>query len=67
MALIFGLYTCSAIVFVTTQYLAQLFLLTGQNLHPVSKDQIGSYVLYTGLFIAFGLYGLFYLWAVASA
>ncbi len=45
----------------------QLFLLTGQNLHPVSKDQIGFYVVYAGLFITFGLYGLFYLWAIASA
>jgi hypothetical protein len=56
-----------------SQYLVQLVLLTGQNLHPVSKDQIGFYAVYAvyavyaGLFIAFGLYGLFYLWAIASA
>jgi hypothetical protein len=66
-ALIFGLYTCSVYLFVMTQYLVQLFLLSGQDLHPVSKDQIGFYVVYAGLFIAFGLYGLFYLWARASA
>jgi len=50
-----------------TQYPVQLILLTSQNLHPVSKDQIGFYVVYAGLFIAFGLYGLSYLWALASA
>ena len=66
-ALIFGLYTCSVYLFVMTQYLVQLVLLTGQNLHPVSKDQLGFYVVYAGLFIAFGLYGLSYLWAIASA
>ena len=66
-ALVFGLYTCSVYLFVMTQYLVQLVLLTRQNLHPVSKDQIGFYVVYAGLFIAFGLYGLFYLWAIASA
>jgi hypothetical protein len=66
-ALVFGLYTCSVYLFVMTQYLVQLVLLTSQNLHPVSKDQIGFYVVYAGLFIAFGLYGLFYLWAIASA
>lgn len=66
-ALVFGLYTCSVYLFVMSQYLVQLVLLTGQNLHPVSKDQIGFYAVYAGLFIAFGLYGLFYLWAIASA
>jgi hypothetical protein len=66
-ALVFGLYTCSVYLFVMTQYLVQLVLLTRQNLHPVTKDQIGFYVVYAGLFIAFGLYGLFYLWAIASA
>jgi len=66
-ALVFGLYTCSVYLFVMTQYLVQLVLLTRQNLHPVSKDQIGFYVVYAGLFIAFGLYRLFYLWAIASA
>ena len=65
--MVFGLYTCSVYLFVMTQYLVQLVLLTRQNLHPVSKDQIGFYVVYAGLFIAFGLYGLFYLWAIASA
>lgn len=66
-ALIFGLYTCSIYLFVMTQYLVQPVLLTGQNLHPVSKDQIGFYAGYAGLFIAFGLYGLSYLWEIASA
>ena len=64
-ALIFGLYTCSVYVFVMTQYLAQLFLLNRENLHPISGSQLGFYFAYGALFVVFGFYGLVYLWGLA--
>ena len=65
-ALIFGFYTCSVFVFVMTQYLCQLVLLTRESLHPISKEQTVFYFVFGVLFIAFGLFGLYYLWGVAS-
>jgi len=63
---IFGLYSCACYVYFATLYLAQFVLLSQHNLHPVSKGQIGVYVAYAGLFLFFGLYGLFYLWGVVQ-
>ena len=65
-ALIFGLYTSACYVYFTTLYLSQLVLLSKHDLHPVSKGQRSVYVVYMGLFIAFGLFGLFYLWELAT-
>ena len=64
-ALIFGIYTCAAWVFVMTQYLVQLTLLSRENLHPVSEGQIGFYRVYGVAYIAFGLFGMAYLWGLA--
>jgi len=49
-----------------TLYLSQFVLLSKHDLHPVSKGQRSVYVVYMGLFIALGLFGLFYLWELAT-
>jgi hypothetical protein len=65
-AILFGLYTCACYVYFGTSYIAQFILLSRKNLHPASKKETGVYFVYMGLFIAFGLYGLVYLWGVAQ-
>lgn len=65
-AILFGLYTCACYVYFATVYIAQLILLSARNLHPVSRNQIGFYLIYMGLFIAFGLFGLYYLWSLVA-
>ena len=65
-AILFDLYTCACYVYFGTSYIAQFILLSRNNLHPASKKQTGFYFVYMGFFIAFGLYGLVYLWGVAQ-
>jgi len=66
-AIIFGIYTCSAYVFVMTQFLAQLALLSKENLHPASKEQFVVYGAYAEFFIIFGIFGITCLWGIAQA
>ncbi len=66
-AIVFGIYTCSAYVFVMTQFLAQLVLLSRENLHPASKGQFVSFGVYALSFIIFGIFGIAYLWLAAGA
>ena len=65
--IVFGIYTCSAYVFVMTQFLAQLALLSNENLHPASKEQFVAYGAYAVSFIIFGIFGITYLWRIAEA
>lgn len=65
-ALIFGLYSCACYVYIALLAISR-WLLFGQNrLSPISRGQVPVYVGYMVLFLAFGLFGLFYLWGLVS-
>jgi len=63
-ALIFGLYTCVCYIYFASIYIPRTVLLTRHNLSPVPTKQLRAYLFYVTLFLAFGLFGVFYLWAL---
>ncbi len=63
-ALIFGLYTCICYIYFSTIYIPRTILLIKHDLSPVSSKQLGIYLSYLILFLAFGLFGLVYLWSL---
>ena len=65
-ALIFGLYSCACYVYFASTFIPSTLLLVKHNLSPISRKQLGWYLFYAGLFLVFGLYGLFYLWGLAQ-
>jgi hypothetical protein len=65
-ALIFGLYSCACYVYFASTFIPSALLLSKHNLSPISRRQLGVYLLYAALFLVFGLYGLFYLWGLAQ-
>lgn len=65
-ALIFGLYSCACYIYFAATFIPSTLLLTKHNLSPGSRKQLGAYLLYAGLFLVFGLYGMFYLWGLAQ-
>jgi hypothetical protein len=65
-ALIFGLYSCACYVYVALLAISRWLLFGKNQLSPISKRQLPFYITYMVLFIAFGLYGLFYLWGLAQ-
>ena len=65
-ALIFGLYSCACYVYFATTFIPSTLLLVKHDLSPISRGQLGAYMLYASLFLLFGLYGLFYLWGLAQ-
>lgn len=64
-ALISGLYSCACYVYIAVLAIARWKLLGKNQLSPMSKGQLPVYVAYMVAFLAFGLYGLFYLWGLA--
>ena len=66
-ALLFGLYSCACYVYFAATYIPRTILLTKHNLSPVSRKQLGAYLLYACSYLLFGLYGLFYLWELAHS
>ena len=66
-ALIFGLYSCACYVYVATLAISRWLLFGMNQLSPISKRQLPIYMAYMVLFIAFGFYGLFYLWRLAQS
>lgn len=65
-ALIFGLYSCACYVYIAPLAISRWLLFGKNRLSPISKKQIPVYMAYMGLFLVFGLYGLFYLWRLAQ-
>ena len=65
-ALIFGLYSSACYVYFASIYIPRILLLSKHNLSPVSRKQLGVYLLYVSLFLLFGLYGLFCLWGLTQ-
>lgn len=62
-ALIFGLYTCVCYIYFALIYIPRTLLLTKHNLSPLPANQLVIYLGYVTLFLAFGLFGVFYLWS----
>ena len=63
-ALIFGLYSCACYVYISILAISRWVLFGKNQLSPVSQAQLPFYMAYMVLFLAFGLYGLFYLWGM---
>jgi len=66
-ALLFGLYSCACYVYFASTFIPSTLLLSKHNLSPVSRKQLGGYMVYASLYLLFGLYGLFYLWGLAQS
>ncbi len=64
-ALIFGLYSCACYVYVAVLALSRWHLFGKNQLSPISKGQLPFYMAYMLVFLAFGLFGLNYLWGLA--
>lgn len=65
-SLIFGIYTCACYVFVSVLVISRWLLLTQHDLNPTPSKQLAGFVAYMLLYLAFGLYGLVYLWGLAQ-
>jgi len=66
-ALIFGIYTSACFVFISVIVISRWLLLEKHGLSPLSRTQLPFYFAYMGIYLLFGLYGLFYLWGLARA
>ncbi len=65
-ALIFGLYSCACYVYIAPLAISRWLLFGRNQLSPISEGQAPFFMAYMVLFLAFGLYGLFYLWGLAQ-
>ena len=65
-ALIFGLYSCACYVYIAPLAISRWLLFGRNQLSPISSGQLPFYMAYMVLFLAFGLYGLYYLWGLAQ-
>ena len=61
-AIPFGFFTCAIYVYFGVMCLSRWALLGRHNLSPLSPGQLKLYVLYIGVFIVFGFFGMIYLW-----
>ncbi len=61
-AIPFGFFTCAIYVYFGLMCLSRWALLGRHGLSPLSPGQLKVYVLYIGVFILFGLFGMIYLW-----
>ena len=58
---LFGIFSCSIYVYFPAQWLADILLLIRNDMSPVRATQLRIYLVYMALFVAFGLYGMYYL------
>ena len=65
-ALIFGIYNCACYVYIGLISIPRWLLLVKHELGPLKGNQLGAYMAYMIVFMMFGLYGMVYLWGVAT-
>jgi hypothetical protein len=58
---LFGIFSCAIYVYFPAQWLADILLLIQHDISPVRPAQLRIYLVYMALFVAFGLYGMYYL------
>ncbi len=61
-ALPFGFFTCAIYFYFGLMCILRWVLLGQNNLSPLSAGQIKVYVMYMGIFVISGLFGMVYLW-----
>lgn len=61
-ALLFGLYSCSCYVYIALLAISRWRLFGQNQISPISAAQLPFYMAYMGVFLAFGMYGLVYMW-----
>jgi hypothetical protein len=66
-AAIFGIFSCAIYVYFPAQWLADILLLIKNDMSPVRPAQLRIYLVYMALFVAFGLYGMYYLFDLTLA
>lgn len=64
---IFGIYNSATYVYIGVLAISRWNLFGKNQLSPISKGQLPFYVAYMVVLLAFGLYGLFYLWGLVQS
>lgn len=65
-SIVYGLYSCACYVYIAVLAISRWRLFGKNGLSPISRGQLPGYVAYMGLFLVFGLCGLFYLWGLVQ-
>ena len=61
-AIPFGFFTCAVYLYFGLVCIFRWVLLGKHNLSPLLPRQLKAYILYIGVFVVFGLFGMIYLW-----